>query len=152
MPSKVLPVKHAPQEEKNGCLAACAQMILAYLSIPSQQRQLNRLFGRTDMGARFPHVTRLTQYKVQVTLQSGDEHKIIQAINNGLPPVVFVATGELTSYWQENVQHAVVIVGYDDTHFYLNDPAFADAPKRVAIDELMLAWIEFDYMYALITR
>ncbi len=33
-----------------------------------------------------------------------------------------------------------------------NDPAFADAPKQVMIDELMLAWSEFDYTYALIRR
>lgn len=61
-------------------------------------------------------------------------------------------TKELTTYWDVNVRHALLVVGYDDTHFYLNDPAFADAPKRVMIDELMLAWLEFDYIYALITR
>ena len=133
-------------------MAACAQMVLAYWNIPSHQRQLNRLFSRTDIGARFTHLVRLTQYGVQVTLQRGDERKLIEAIDKSLLPIVFVATGELTSYWQEDVQHAVVIIGYDQTNFYLNDPAFTDAPKRVTIDELMLAWIELDYIYALIKR
>ena len=47
---------------------------------------------------------------------------------------------------------AVVTVGYDENHFCLNDPAFLDAPQQEPIDELMLAWLEFDYMYATITR
>lgn len=152
MPPKLLTVKHIPQEEQSGCLAACAQMVLAYWNIASQQRQLNRLFNRIDIGARFTHLARLKQYGLQVTLQHGDEYKLIEAIDTGVPPIIFVATGELTSYWQENVQHAVVIVGYDETNFYLNDPAFADAPKQVAINELMLAWLELDYIYALVAR
>lgn len=152
MPSLLLPVKHNTQEEKNGCLAACAQMILSYLNIPTQQRQLNKLFDRKDLGARFTHVNRVTKFGVKVILQTGDENNLREAVDNGSPPMIFVATGELTSYWQEDVQHALVVIGYDDTHFYLNDPVFADAPKRVLIDELMLAWLEFDYTYALITR
>jgi ABC-type bacteriocin/lantibiotic exporter with double-glycine peptidase domain len=152
MPPKLLPVNHLPQEEKSGCLAACGQMLLTYWHIPSRQSQLNRLFSRIDIGARFTHIVRLKQYGVQVVLQNGDERRLMQAIDKGLPPVIFVAIGELTSYWLEDVQHAVVVIGYDDKHFYVNDPAFPDAPKRVLIDELMLAWLEFDYAYALITR
>ena len=152
MSPRLLPVKHVRQEEKTGCLAACAQMILRYFNIPSQQRQLARLFGQTEMGARFPHLVRLNRYGVQVNLQRGDEHQLIQAINRDQPPIVFVATGELTSYWQENVQHAAVIIGYDEKHFYLNDPAFDDAPKQILIDEFILAWFEFDCTYAVITR
>ena len=56
------------------------------------------------------------------------------------------------TYWKEDAQHALVVVGYDETNFYLNDPAFADAPKTVSIDEVMLAWLEFDYMYATVER
>lgn len=149
---RLLPVKHQRQAEKTGCLAASAQMILGYLNIPSQQRQLSQLFGQTDMGARFPHIVRLSRYGVQVNLHRGDEHQLVQAINRDQPPIVFVATGELTSYWHESVQHAVVVIGYDENHFYLNDPAFDDAPKRVLIDEFILAWFEFDCTYAVITR
>jgi len=85
-------------------------------------------------------------------LQAGDETNLQQSMNQSIPPVIFVRTGQLTSYWHEDVQHAIVLVGYDDTHFYVNDPAFPDAPKQIPMDELMLAWLEFDYTYALITR
>jgi ABC-type bacteriocin/lantibiotic exporter with double-glycine peptidase domain len=152
MPTRLLDVNHFVQEEPFGCLAACAQIILDYLQIPSTQEQLNRRLGLRSAGTRYTHLERLTALGVHVTLQAGTEDALKLAIEQGTPPIVFVLTGELTSYWQENVRHAVVITGYDDANFYLNDPAFPHAPKLVPIDELMLAWLEFDFMYALITR
>lgn len=152
MPPNLLRLKHRLQERPYGCLAACAQMLLHSLGVAVEQRQLNRLFDLVEIGALFSHIQRVERYGVGVSLQVGDEAALKAAIDQGIPPVIFVHTGQLTTYWQENVQHALVVVGYDDEHFYLNDPAFPDAPKEVAIDELMLAWLEFDYMYALITR
>jgi hypothetical protein len=31
-------------------------------------------------------------------------------------------------YWQADLAHAVVVVGHDEEHLLLNDPAFDDAP------------------------
>jgi len=31
-----------------------------------------------------------------------------------------------------------------------NDPAFKDAPKRVTWNEVLLAWLEFNYMCAIL--
>lgn len=73
----------------------------------------------------------------KVALQTGDETDIKRAIDQGIPPVVFVHTSQLTTDWEEDAQHAVVIVGYDEVNFYVNDPAFPDAPKLVPIDEFM---------------
>lgn len=133
-------------------MAACSQMVLASVGIKATQRQLNQLLGLRNAGTRFTHIERLVYHKVHVSLQVGDEDDLKAVIDQGIPPVIFVHTGQLTTYWQENVQHALVVVGYDDEHFYLNDPAFLNAPQMVTVDEVMLAWLEFDYMYALITR
>jgi uncharacterized protein YvpB len=149
---KLLPIEHSRQEADTGCLAACAQMVLRYLGIDAEQRRLNRLFDQVELGALLSHIQRLTRYGVKVALQPGDENDIKRVIDQGNPPVVFVRTNQLTTYWQEDAQHAVVVAGYDDLHFYVNDPAFPDAPKPVPIDEFMLAWLELEYMYALITR
>jgi ABC-type bacteriocin/lantibiotic exporter with double-glycine peptidase domain len=152
MPKRLLPVRHQRQEEASGCLAACAQMVLSHQGIDTAQNALNRLFDLRDAGARYTHLHRLTRYGVQVSLLSGDERNLRLSLDQGAPLIIFVLTGELKSYWQTNVRHAVVVIGYDEHHFYLNDPAFPDAPKQVPIDELMLAWLEFDYTYAVITR
>jgi ABC-type bacteriocin/lantibiotic exporter with double-glycine peptidase domain len=152
MPIRLLPVEHRLQEEKAGCLAACAQMALHHLGISIAQRQLNRLFDLGEVGTQFSRIQRLARYGVQITLQAGDEDGLKQAIDQGLPSILFVRTNQLTTYWQADVRHALLVVGYDETHFYLNDPAFSDAPKRVPVDEVMLAWLEFDYIYARLTR
>lgn len=148
---RLLPVEHKPQQGKTDCLAACAQMGLAYLNITASQNVLKQLFDTTSIGAPLSHIRRLERYGVNVALQEGDEFALQRAIDQNIPPVIFVRTNQL-DYWKEDVQHAIVVVGYDEAHFLLNDPAFPDAPKRVLTDEVILAWDEFDYLYALITR
>ncbi len=152
MSARLLPVEHRLQEQPAGCLAACAQMVLHHLGISVAQQQLNRLFGLGELGSLLSHIQRVSRYGVKVTIQAGDENELKRMIDRGIPAVLFVRTNQLTTYWQADVRHALVVVGYDETHLYLNDPAFPDAPKRVLLDEVMLAWLEFDYMYALITR
>ena len=147
-----LPINHRPQEKPTGCLAACAQMALAHIDVAASQRKLNRLFGLTSMGVPWPHVQRLTQWGLRVHLQVGQEVQLKQAIDQQLPPITFIRTGELTTYWNADLQHAVLLVGYDDTQVYLNDPAFADATQRAPWGEFMLAMLAFNYTYALITH
>jgi hypothetical protein len=73
------------------------------------------------------------------------------AIDAGIPPAVFVITGDLP-YWSESVYHAMVLVGYTETDFYINDPAFAHAPQVASIGNLDLAWLEYDSFFAVIQR
>jgi ABC-type bacteriocin/lantibiotic exporter with double-glycine peptidase domain len=151
MPARLLPVEHRIQEAGAGCLAACAQMVLRHVGLEQSQRHLNQLLGLTSIGVPYTNITRLTGLGVQVAMLVGDEAQLKQAIDLHLPVIAFLFTGDLP-YWQANTPHAVVVVGYDDTHLYLNDPAFAIAPQSVQWDAFMLAWSEMDYAYAAITR
>jgi ABC-type bacteriocin/lantibiotic exporter with double-glycine peptidase domain len=76
---------------------------------------------------------------------------LFQAIDTGHPVAVFVWTGDLP-YWIIETWHAVVIVGYDEQDFYLNDPAFDNAPQIVSHGDLDLAWIAYDSYFAIIER
>ena len=147
----LLTIKHRPQEVSAGCLAACAQMALDYINVSVAQRRLNRLFEYTSMGVPWPRIERLAQLGVQVTLQEGEETELRKAIARNLPPIIFVRTGELTTYWNADLQHAVLMIGYDATSVFLNDPAFPTAPQQASWGELMLALIPYDFMFALIT-
>lgn len=86
---------------------------------------------------------------VSVLVERGEIENLRLNLEAGLPSIAFIATGQL-SYWHETTGHAVVVVGLDEERIYLNDPAFADAPKQVSIDEFLLAWIDADQFYALI--
>ena len=86
---------------------------------------------------------------VTIKHYAGDESEIRQAIDNNVPVIVFVKTGDL-AYWPDNTSHAIVVVGYDDEVVFLNDPVFVDSPMRAGWGEFILAWSEHDYMLALV--
>lgn len=151
MPPTLLPIELRPQEAEAGCLAACVQMVLVRSGLVISQAELNRLFELTPAGVPLSRLGRLGRYGVQVTIRrNGDLPDLYQAIAQNIPPIVFMRTAPLP-YWSEDSQHAVVVSGYDETHLWLNDPAFPDAPQKVLAGELMLAWDEFDNAYALLT-
>jgi ABC-type bacteriocin/lantibiotic exporter with double-glycine peptidase domain len=146
--TRLLAIEHTPQEVDAGCLAACCQMLLARLGISVSQEELNQLFELTPLGVPLSRLTRLEQYGVQVAIHhDGDWDALRRAIDQDLPSIVFVRTQQL-SYWTQDTQHALLISGYDDLDVLLHDPAFPNAPQRVLADELMLAWDEFDNVYA----
>lgn len=156
MQTNLLPIKHVSQEHPAGCLAACLQMALAHVDVHRTQRQLNTLLGLTTLGKPMSKVKALHERqfqcrKVEVMYERGSQNLIGQQLERKLPVILFVRTGELQSYWQQDTQHAVLCIGYDDANVYLNDPAFIDTPQQVSWDELMLAWVEFDYMFAVVS-
>jgi ABC-type bacteriocin/lantibiotic exporter with double-glycine peptidase domain len=146
---RLLSVEHCRQTERAGCLAACVQMALQHIGIIQSQAQLNRLFGLTPEGTPSSRVQRLGVLGVNVVYASGDETALREAVDRGLPPIIFVDTGDLP-YWSIRLRHAVLMVGYDEKNVYLNDPDQSAAPAAASWGDLMLAWSEFDYRYALI--
>ena len=54
--------------------------------------------------------------------------------------------------WNESTLHAVVVVGMDDQHVYLNDPGFPEAPVKVSHGDFGLAWLERDEFYAALMK
>lgn len=146
-----LPIDHIPQENSVGCLAACSQMVLRHVGIHKSQRQLNRLFGLTEWGVKFSNVTRLSKYGVSVNVKFGDEFDLTALVEQQVPSIVFLRTKELT-HWNTDTQHAIVVVGCDERGFFVNDPAFTDAPRHISTDELMLAWDWLDYAFAFVDK
>ena len=73
----------------------------------------------------------------------------MQALSAGIPPITLVLTSNL-SYWNTQTAHAVVVAGIDDDVVIVNDPAFPTNSQRIARNEFMLAWSDFDYLYTLI--
>lgn len=146
----LLPIRHVLQEDASGCLAACAQMALEFAGVSTTQRQLNRILGLTEAGIPASRVQLLAQFAVDVHYAAGDEAILQLELDRGTPVIVFLSTGDLP-YWSANVQHAVLVVGYDDERVYLHDPVFGEAPQTVTWGDFLLAWSEFDYRYACLT-
>lgn len=66
--------------------------------------------------------------------------------------IASVQTQELP-YWQGVASlHAVLVVGMDEEHVYLNDPEWPEAPLCVTIGDFDLAWLARGERYALLSR
>jgi ABC-type bacteriocin/lantibiotic exporter with double-glycine peptidase domain len=148
---RFLKITHIQQRANSDCLVACAAMMLAAVDVDVDYNRLKNLLGVTNIGTPYSRLQRLEsiQPDLHVTLQPGDLHDLFTAIDAGTPPVIFVYTGELP-YWSSAVYHAVVLVGYTETEFFIHDPAFAYAPHTVTIGDLELVWIEDDSYVAVV--
>ena len=148
----LLPVLHQKQRQSSDCLAACAAMVLAYLQVPIEYKRLLRLLRTETHGSVFNNLRYLESMGLSILTEDGSTEKLHAYLDGGLPIIAFVDTGQLTSYWPEATNHAVVVVGITNDTIYLNDPEFNIAPQAVSLAEFELAWLEKGYRYAVIRK
>ena len=149
-PQVLLSVPHRRQQGDGDCLAACAAMILAHLGQAIDYAQLLELLDIKPYGAPAGNIRRLANLGLTVAYSKTDLAGLEAMLQQGHPAIVFVRTGELP-YWTYSTDHALVVVGYDETQLFVNDPHRSEAPIAVPRGDFELAWLERDYYYALIT-
>jgi len=150
MATVILPVPHVPQREQRECLAACAAMLLGHIGLSTNYDQLLKLLRvTTNVGAPASNIRRLEALGVTVIYKQGNWAELQDHLMNNRPCMTPVQTEEL-SYWAEQTDHAIVVVGLDEEFIYLNDPAFPNAPIQVSRGEFDLAWLARDEAYAVV--
>lgn len=147
----LLPVPHHKQMEESDCLAACAAMALAYIGQPVPYRQLLTVLDVGPVGAPRRNIVRLTSSLIDVAYREANIPLLAEIVQHGLPVIVFVDTGELP-YWSYATSHAVVVVGVQAEQIFVNDPAFSESPIQVPAGDFDLAWLNSDYMCAILSR
>jgi hypothetical protein len=70
-------------------------------------------------------------------------------IEVGLPVLVAV-DADVAEEWPYFDNHAVVVVGFDDSYVYVHDPSQAETPFTVDAETFLLAWSRRDYEYAVL--
>ncbi len=151
MPSGWLPVPHYKQSRDGRCLPACARMILSYLGQDFDEDQLARLLQARSFGTVAGNIRLLNQLGYTVAFEQGTESDLQRHLSQGRPCLIFLKTENLP-HWKVEDAHAVVLVGMVGETVQINDPAFDSAPQSVSLPDFLLAWSEFDYTYAVITR
>jgi len=150
MPTISLNVPLLPQSDRADCLPACVEMVLAFFGQQVKRDWLRRVLESSDLGTPGFKVLNLRRHGYDVTYAAAtDERALTQALAASVPPIALLRTTHLP-YWKHETAHAVVVIAADDEQVTLNDPAFADAPQTVSRDAFMLAWSDFDYLYAVI--
>ncbi len=126
-------------------------MALAYIAKPIAYDRLVQLLDITELGTPAFKIKELEQLGVAVLYKQGTLAELQTHLENNRPCIAFVKTQELP-YWDEETGHALLVVGLDDASVYVNDPAFPNAPIQISRGDFDLAWLEFDELYAVLTR
>ena len=150
MPKVLLSVPHLLQRSDGDCLAACAAMVLAYRDREMDYAELLSLLKIRPHGAPAGNIRLLASLNLNVVYSKTDMAGLEAMLQQGHPVIVFMRTGELP-YWTYSTDHALLVVGYDESQMYVNDPYYSEAPISVPRGDFELAWLEHDYHYALIT-
>ncbi len=147
----MLKTPHFKQSKDGLCLPACARMVLAYWGYTVSEAGVAKILGTKPFGTPISNIKQLRQIGYQVDLASLTLAQLKAYINNGHPVITQVWTTMLDYWgWETGSSHIVVVIGFDETFVYLNDPAFVEAPRRILWDGFLAAWAEFDEMAVLI--
>jgi len=151
MPGNWLPLTHIKQVRHGACLPACVRMVLLALGDDASEDQLAQLFDTEWYGTPASRVQRLAQHGYHVRYEQTTFEQLQQYLVHQFPVIVFLRTGCLPG-WQEDVSHAVVLVGLMADTAILHDPVRDAGPDAINLDAFLLAWSELDYYCATVTR
>jgi hypothetical protein len=128
-------------------------MLFEFAGFRFDYNRLRRLLGTTDLGTPYSRVQLLSRINSDLPLiyREGETKDLCHFIDQGYPIGIFVATTELP-YWKEIAAHAVVVVGYSNQDFYLNDPTLRNAPQVISWGNLHLAWEPLDQFLVVVQR
>lgn len=149
MPNALLPLPHFEQSRDGMCLPACVRMLFEYWGRHSSETETARYLETKSFGTAITNVIRIRRLGYQVDFGSLTQEQLETYLISGKPVMARVWT-DMLDYWDTATSHVVVVVGFDDTYVYLNDPGFGEFPQRVLWDGFLAAWAEFDETAAVI--
>lgn len=126
-------------------------MVLTHLGFQMEYDTILHLLKVRAFGASGQNLKYLSPLGVTVIYREGSLDEQKHHWQNGYPCIVLVRTAELP-HWGYATDHAVVVVGMEDQQVFIHDPAFAAAPIAIPLTAFELAWMDFDYRYAVLTR
>ncbi len=126
-------------------------MVLDYLGVQIDYGRLLKLLRIEPFGASAYNLHYLSSLGVTANIDIRDMTLLRQFVQTGSPLVALVRTGEL-SYWSQETDHVVVVIGFEGEEIFVNDPAFAQSPIRVPTLEFELAWLGFDYLSIVLSK
>lgn len=151
MTSVILPVPLIQQRDEGECLAACAAMVLDYMGMSVPYARLLKLLRIQWFGTASFRIHELEKLGLVVAFKEGTLEELHDHLAQDRPCITPVKTAELP-YRDDARDHAVVVVGLDDKHVYLNDPDFPNAPIEASHGDFGLAWLGRDELYATFMR
>jgi len=129
-------------------------MVLKYIGVKRSQAELaEQMHAIPGAGIVGRHILNLQTSDIHVVYAQGAIEHLATWLAKEIPIIVFVQTAELPYWHGAEAQHAVVVVGLDQEHVYVLDPAQEPNVIAVAVGDMALAWEDWmDGRFAVITR
>jgi hypothetical protein len=125
-------------------------MVSAFWQQPLTQDDAARWMGTRPIGTPASRIVQLSRRGFDVIYATGASATLDEWLNQGIPPILFVRTGDLRPYWTVNTPHAVVLAGLQGDDGVLFDPGLDVAPAYVSLGDILLAWLHTDNAYAIL--
>jgi len=126
-------------------------MILSFWGDEQTEVALAKQLGTKRYGTPIANAEKLREKGYDVVVGSLTRASLENYLTHGQPIIARVWTTML-DYWDSVTSHVVVVVGYDETMVFLNDPAFFKAPLTVSWDAFLAAWAEYDETAVVIAK
>ena len=153
LPNRAADSPYTPDQPtgRNSCVPAAVQMVLAVQGIVLGEEALCALLETQPVGTEGLHVLLLNQRLAgcHAAVVSASFDDLRRWLQEGIPPMVLVATGPL-HYWHTECLHALVVAGIAEQSVMVHDPACAQAPITIPQSEFLAAWGELAQLTALI--
>ena len=123
----LLKKEHQQQFNTSACVPACLSMVFSMYGVSVSQQDLIAQLGTYADGTNLDVLEQISferfSFRHEVDFGSSIE-ALFETIKRGVP-VICVIVSSYLPHSQEDRLHAVLVVGSDDEHVYLNDPLLA---------------------------
>jgi ABC-type bacteriocin/lantibiotic exporter with double-glycine peptidase domain len=124
-------------------------MVLAHYGRPFTEAEVRQHLGTGPHGTRARDISQVESLGFDVQIETADLGQLAGALHSGVPPIVCLETTFLP-YWKTSCDHVAVVVGFDPTAVFLNDPYFDSAPQQTTLGDFERAWASNDHLAAFI--
>lgn len=149
MPRLWRSVSHQSQRSQADCLPTAVQMVTSYMGLSVSYDTLHSMLGTQWYGTPFRHLERLADLGLTVVIDHLAVRDMVAYLEQNVPIIAGVHTASLP-YWEQAVDHVVVVGGVEAKNVYLHDPSLRQGPKRVGRAAFELAQLDFDNLCAVI--
>lgn len=127
-------------------------MALNHLGVQISYQRLAKILQARSSFTPFGNLYFLKTLGLSVTISQGEVASFEPYLESGLPVLVSVQTIDWKHWGDEVTEHAVVVVGVDESNgvIYIHDPFFATAPIELPLLTFEIGWEEKGRQYAVI--